>query len=206
MSLGGYTKNDKPPPVVAAAIARAQARGAVVVAAAGNNASCKPYWPAAIPSVVAVGATHCGERAWFSNFGEWVNAWADGVDVVSTFFEFQGEQPAVSGVDYDNYHGWAKWSGTSFAAPRVAAALARAVCAENKKRPKEWAKQIAAVLEGQLKARRGEDGTDPIPDFDPTRPWQFDGPTPFGDGAEDLAWLKAAPGRKGLLSRRLPMI
>ncbi len=49
--------------------------------------------------------------------------------MVSTFFDnFDGpEGPDNQGVDTDDFHGWATWSGTSFAAPRVVAALARLV-------------------------------------------------------------------------------
>ncbi|HZD22788.1 MAG TPA: S8 family serine peptidase, partial [Acidimicrobiia bacterium] len=111
------------------AIKDAVAQGAVVVAAAGNNSSCRPFWPAAMKDVIAVGANYCGERAWFSNFGPWVDANAPGVDIVSTFFmDFDGPLCAIDGPDPDKYEGWAEWSGTSFAAPRVAAEIARVMC------------------------------------------------------------------------------
>jgi hypothetical protein len=46
---------------------------------------------------------------------------------VSIFFEgFDGaEPPSPGGEDEDRFDGWATWSGTSFSAPRVVAALAR---------------------------------------------------------------------------------
>jgi hypothetical protein len=50
------------------------------------------------------------------------------VDVVSTFFDFDGAASSVAGVDPDRYDGWAMWSGTSFAAPQVAAAIAKRMC------------------------------------------------------------------------------
>jgi subtilisin family serine protease len=43
-------------------------------------------FPAALPSVVSVGALDQSGRADFSNFGGWVDCCAPGVDVVSTFF------------------------------------------------------------------------------------------------------------------------
>jgi hypothetical protein len=46
------------------------------------------------------------------------------VEVVSTFFNFRGAHPAQVGADIDEFDGWAVWSGTSFAAPRVVAAMA----------------------------------------------------------------------------------
>ena len=62
-------------------------------------------------------------QAWFSNFGPWVDACAPGVDVVSTFFdEFDEVLPDRPPREY---RGWARWSGTSFSAPKVAAAIAQ---------------------------------------------------------------------------------
>jgi subtilisin family serine protease len=78
--------------------------------------------------VIAVGATHCGKRAWFSNFGPWVDACAPGVDIISTFLDFNGPASNLAGIDPDKYTGWALWSGTSFAAPQVAAAIAERMC------------------------------------------------------------------------------
>ena len=125
LSLGGHTKDDLPYPVLAKAVTDAQDQGAVVVAAAGNAGSCRLFWPACLPGVISVGATFCGERAWFSNFGPWVRASAPGVDIVSTFFTHDGPAVSVGGYDPDEYRGWAEWSGTSFAAPQVAAAIAK---------------------------------------------------------------------------------
>ena len=64
----------------------------------------------------------------FSNYGHWVRACAPGVDVVSTFFEFNGDEQAVgTEPDPDNFTQWARWSGTSFSAPLVVGALAQAM-------------------------------------------------------------------------------
>lgn len=109
------------------AIRDLQARGVVVVASAGNDGSCRPAYPAAFPGVIAVGAVGPNGPAPFSNYGPWVRACAPGVDLLSTFFEgYDGsEQPGADGVDPDSFAGWALWSGTSFAGPVVAGALAR---------------------------------------------------------------------------------
>lgn len=129
LSLGGYTDDDRPPPALATAVDAARARGLVVVAAAGNAASCRPFWPAALPGVVAVGALDCSRPAWFTNHGPWVDACAPGVDVVSTFYvDADGPASELGGLDPDAFAGWASWSGTSFAAPKVAAAIAREMC------------------------------------------------------------------------------
>ncbi|NGY58874.1 hypothetical protein G7043_08015 [Lentzea sp. NEAU-D13] len=72
VASGTYTFNDECPPVLAS-------YGHNVVAAAGNGGSSRPWWPAASPSVTAVGAS-----APFSGHGPWVNVVVDGVDVPST--------------------------------------------------------------------------------------------------------------------------
>ncbi|MCJ7754318.1 MAG: S8 family serine peptidase, partial [Thermoanaerobaculales bacterium] len=80
-----------------------------------------------IPHVVAVGGLdHEEAPAPFTNYGPWVRACTLGVEVVSTFFaNYDGRHPAQAGDDIDEFNGWAVWSGTSFAAPRVLAKLAR---------------------------------------------------------------------------------
>ena len=98
------------------------------VAAAGNQATCRPYFPAGLNEVKGIGAVGAGGRAWFSNWGGWVDACAPGVDVVSTFFDFSEDLalfPDLDDVKPRVYKGWARWSGTSFSAPKVAAALAQ---------------------------------------------------------------------------------
>ena len=114
------------------AIRSLQRRGVVVVASAGNDGSCRPTYPAAFPDVVSVGAVGPTGPAPFSNYGPWVRACAPGVDLLSTFYEgYNGaERPGEAGVDPDSFNGWALWSGTSFSAPVVAAALARTVAVE----------------------------------------------------------------------------
>jgi hypothetical protein len=100
---------------------------AVFVASAGNDATTRPAYPACLDEVVGVGAVGAYGPAAFTNAGPWVNACAPGVDVVSSMFlNFAGPIPEkMMWPDPDNFEGWARWSGTSFAAPVVVGALAR---------------------------------------------------------------------------------
>jgi subtilisin family serine protease len=126
LSLGGYSLDDRPPVLLTAALAQLVTSGdRVVVAAAGNDGQHdRPFWPAAYAGtsapwrrrVVAV-AAHDGRRICnWSNTGPWVTLAAPGADVLSTYVHHE-----------DFPDGWARWSGTSFAAPFVAAAIADAL-------------------------------------------------------------------------------
>ncbi len=119
LSLGTYTKDDRPPVGVARAMKSLQKSGHLLVAAAGNNGLDRPFWPAAFAGVIAVAATTAdGERAPFSNYGDWVDVSAPGVDISSCYVEHFHNQSLT---------GWASWSGTSFATPQVAAKIAHMV-------------------------------------------------------------------------------
>lgn len=108
------------------AVTRAIAAGIAIVASAGNDALCTPQYPAAFPGVVGVAALGPDGPAPFTNYGDWVDACAPGVDIVSSFFaKFDGKRPNVNTLDPDKFDGWAEWSGTSFATPVVVAAIAR---------------------------------------------------------------------------------
>lgn len=125
LSLGGYAQGDVAPSVSSAAIA-ALPDTVVVVAAAGNNKSGRKFWPAAELGVISVGAldtTAPGvtEVAKFSNYGGWVKVYAPGVNVYSTYLRGNWMEPDGTEEPMD---GWATWSGTSFATPQVAAAIA----------------------------------------------------------------------------------
>jgi subtilisin family serine protease len=123
----------------------------VVVAAAGNFSTDRPFYPAALAArppgpgapLLSVGALNPnGSVALFSNQGDWVHWWAPGAAVVSTFPPLSGSiSPAIrpphgggahrrETLDPDDFQGgFAIWSGTSFAAPVVAAEVAAALLA-----------------------------------------------------------------------------
>jgi hypothetical protein len=123
LSLGGYTFDDNPPVVTQAVLDRLP-RTTVVVAAAGNDGIDRPWWPAAFADVVAVAAVDDADgvvapTSW-SNFGPWVDVCTLGQDLLSTYVE--GTYP--SGATFTGPHTFARWSGTSFAAPLVAGLIA----------------------------------------------------------------------------------
>lgn len=128
LSVGGPADPVEPAPATRAAIDRLR-RGnprLAVVGAAGNRNRPDLFYPAAFPDVIAVGALdHDLRRAPFSNYGPWVNAWALGIDVESAYV---GEDVTASfDTDPAGSTDGARWSGTSFAAPRVAGAIAAAM-------------------------------------------------------------------------------
>jgi len=113
----------------------------VVVAAAGNFADDRPAWPASHERVIAVGAVDersdgSVQPAAFTSFGPWVDAYADGVAVLGPFCWYE-ESADPDRCDIGScwhgsdprrpqrYQGWARWSGTSFAAATVTGAIAR---------------------------------------------------------------------------------
>lgn len=128
LSLSGYTENDEAPGSLEESIKNLQGAGWLVVASAGNNASCRLAWPAALDGVVSVGAVGPDGPAWFSNHGPWVSVCAPGVDIVSEFPNLAALNPGLMRNDEDDVStfdsGWARWSGTSFSAPVVAATIA----------------------------------------------------------------------------------
>ncbi|MEN3361896.1 MAG: hypothetical protein V7637_5878 [Mycobacteriales bacterium] len=144
LSLGGYTRRDRPSATLSSALGPLVRSGTVIVAAAGNNSSWRPFFPAALPQVIGVGAVDAHGPAAFSNYGPWVDACSTGVDVVSTFFdESAGELPQVNLAPHPwstqpipaRFPGFARWSGTSFAAPAVSAAIVAAA----------WSWQVTAA-------------------------------------------------------------
>jgi Subtilase family len=125
------TLDDEPSLPFATAIhdVKAVHPGIAVVSPAGNEESPRRYWPAALPDVIGVAATkHDGRhRARFSNWGPWANCCAIGEDVRSTYIHWEGRVEDEHPDEVEDFEGWARWQGTSFAAPKVSGAIARVV-------------------------------------------------------------------------------
>lgn len=92
MSLGGSLST----PAERDAISRADKAGITVVAASGNDGSAKVSFPAALPTVIAVGAIDSKmQKASFSQYGPQLAVVAPGVDVVSSVPVGTGREPQV---------------------------------------------------------------------------------------------------------------
>lgn len=102
LSLGNYADSQ----FLHDAIKYAYDRDVVIVSAAGNDNTERPGYPAAYEEVLAVAATSAnGERASFSNYGDYIDVAAPGESIASTYPDNQ----------------YAALSGTSMASPHVAA-------------------------------------------------------------------------------------
>jgi hypothetical protein len=137
LSFGCRTLDGRPPLVLRRAV-EVVSRTTLIVAAAGNHGATDnrllPTWPAALPGVVAVGAARdsdlsdAGEPtlAEFSPRLPWVTCVAPGVDVVSTYlFADVAVHPEDPDKPPTTFDGFARWSGTSFAAASVSGAVAK---------------------------------------------------------------------------------
>lgn len=124
-----------------------------VVAPAGNEQSTRKYWPAAHPDVIGVASTNRrgNGRAWFSNWGNWCDCCARGDYVYSTFVHWDGPVEGESPEEIEHFRGWARWDGTSFAAPKVSAAIATEfVAAGRTTAPADVADKLIAGKRGSM--------------------------------------------------------
>jgi len=133
LSIGG---SGMPTPQEQQAVNALLAQDVAVVAAMGNEREygSPVSYPAAIPDVIAVGATRADDRvANFSNRGTHIALCAPGVAIWSTLPTYRGQtgfdvaigpsgpiqgKPQRRETDYD------AWDGTSMATPHVSAAVA----------------------------------------------------------------------------------
>lgn len=139
LSMGCRTADGQPPLAISRAIAQI-GPDTVVVASAGNHGDVvgmvdgvtrkSPVWPAALPGVVAVGAIDENEKlASFSPDLPWIDHLECGVDVISSYIS----APEVDLGDgtLRPFKGWARWSGTSFAAANLTGRIAGLMASNN---------------------------------------------------------------------------
>jgi membrane-anchored mycosin MYCP len=140
LPLTCMARDNQPPLLLVTATQRVSARS-LLVAAGGNHTvrevdgallpeeRVRPTYPAALPWVLAIGATdEKGRPAPFSPPAPWVDDRAPGVDVPGYFVRGTVPIPTGDGESVDEkFQGWATWNGTSQSAAdytgRLAAAL-----------------------------------------------------------------------------------
>lgn len=116
--------------------AYAETRDVVLVAASGNEGTDIPFYPAVIPSVLAVGSVGPGGRmSAFTSRGPHVRLFAPGEEVVGL-----------------SLHGYRRSTGTSHAAPFVSAAAALMVSAVKRDGAVMPAATVRHVLESTARA------------------------------------------------------
>jgi hypothetical protein len=124
LSLGCQTPDNLEPVAMATAIGQVRQQlgdDLVFIAAAGNFGNTRLVWPAAVPGVVSVaGLTPLMRGTNWSTRGSWVTCATVGQGIRSVYVDISYlTPPAVSDP-------CARWIGTSFAAPQIAGAVARA--------------------------------------------------------------------------------
>lgn len=125
-------------PELKAAIRHAQDKGVICIAAVSNSNSSANVYPAAEQGVSGIAATNYDDtKASFSDYGSDVDFAAPGVDMTSTF------------PNFDNESHWATGSGTSFAVPLVSGAAA-------------VLKSIRAAVDADNAASYLENSADPV--------------------------------------------
>ena len=150
LSLGTQTFDDQRPVALEVAleiIAELEAqhgREVLVVAAAGNFADTHECWPAAFPApaVIAVAGLRADlTPADWSSSGHWVDCSTIAEGILSPYVQGQESWEIDPRPDSFPRDAWAVWTGTSFAAPQIAGAVAR-LCQERHLTPHAALKEL----------------------------------------------------------------
>lgn len=169
MSFGGASPPD---PAEQAIYERLLARGTVLVSSMGNGrkAGSPTMYPAALPGIIAVGATDLNDVvAPFSSAGPHISLCAPGMSVWSTLPTYDGQvgyqvrrtasgrarrgAPMLRNSIYD------AWPGTSVASPHVAASVALLLANHGKASPADIRQRLMETAD-RVPSMRGR-GFDP---------------------------------------------
>lgn len=96
------------------AINYAYKNNVLVIASGGNRNSEEPFYPAAYDNVLGVSAiTNYNYKYFLGNYGDYIDITAPGVEIPVAYYDY-----------YNNYVGYALFSGTSASAPHIAGVAA----------------------------------------------------------------------------------
>jgi thermitase len=141
---------DQPSKILEMAVDFAWRKGAILVTAAGNEGCSTPTYPAFYHNCIAVGATDENDtRVFFSNYGDWVDLAAPGMNIFSTtpnHENFLNNYGIALNYDY--------LMGTSMASPHVAGIAALVM------------DKYPGISNVKVREKL-EEGTDPAEGFDP---------------------------------------
>jgi hypothetical protein len=145
---GGYTRKDLP--LLSFSDFRRRHDDITLVAAAGNDSTRRPFWPAAFPWAIGVGALGADEQnlAYFSNYGDWVNVYSLGEGLVNAYaIGVYAYQEPPKRPTQQVFRGMARWDGTSLAAALLSGLIAAEIARGGGSAQQAWERVFEAAQE-----------------------------------------------------------
>ena len=158
VNFAGTTPGDQPPVALTAlfeGVIRDLLEHLVIFCPSGNEGDDRVTWPAAFPWVEAVGALGAnGRRASFSNDGSFVKVYAPGENFTNAYAEGEYQTLWAMPSETREFHGLARWGGTSFSTPLVAGLVAARKSTTGQSSREAW-DSLLAVAQGQATLSAG---------------------------------------------------
>lgn len=143
LNFAGTTQGGRPPVALAGLYDRViqHMKELLILSPAGNEGDDRKNWPGSFAWVVSVGglAVNWSDRATWSNYGHNVDVYAPGDRLVNAFatgtYEctWEGHEGELR-----EFHGMARWSGTSFSTPLVAGLVASRMSTTGQSSRRAW--------------------------------------------------------------------